>query len=78
MGEINCLQLEGMSGCVPIPWDENQNPPQVVTETANQSGASVTTTPVSTQKHKIQISYIILIIVIIDLILEIYMLVMHK
>jgi len=78
MSEIQCLQLQGMSGCVPVPWDENQNPPNVVTETANPSGASVTATPVSTQSHKIQISYIILAIVVLDLILEIYMLVAHK
>ena len=66
-----------MSGCVPVPWDENQNPPNVVTETANPSGASVTATPVSTQSHKIQISYIILAIVVLDLILEIYLSLIH-
>ena len=79
MSEIHCLQLQGMSGCVPVPWDERQNQnPQIITETANPSGASVTTTPVPTQTHKIQISYIILAIVILDLILEIYALLKPK
>jgi len=69
-----CVNVQGIEGCIPVPWDENNTPAVTTTETANASGASVTTTPLS----KINIQYVILALVILVLILEVYELVKHK